>query len=153
MYLCVQDSCPESFFFWFLVYAEHLDQYVQYTSDTIYICQKPQILSNTHLRRPVRDEVGRTSIGKSKVSYRVHRIFVFGFSFFSMMYGCDCVRPCVDGTTGVICTLMCISSRRLHTNHTMMRHLPAVAEILPCRSSRDSNFESRVYDPVGGRFI
>ena len=51
-------------FFWFMVYAELLDQYVQCMSDTIDMCQKPQILSYTHIRRPMRDEMDGTSIGK-----------------------------------------------------------------------------------------
>ena len=37
-------------YFWFLVYAELLDQYVQCMSGTIDMCQKPQIRSDTHLR-------------------------------------------------------------------------------------------------------
>ena len=78
---------------------------------------------------------------------------MFGNSFFSMMHGCDHARSCVNGTTDATCTLMFICSRRIHTNHTMTRHPPAAAETLPRRSSRDSNFESRVDDPVGGRFI
>ena len=78
---------------------------------------------------------------------------MFGISFFSMMHGCDRARPCVDGTTCVACTLMRISSRRINVNHTMTRHPPAAAETPPRRSSRDSNFESRIDDPVGERFI
>ncbi len=73
---------------------------------------------------------------------------MFGLSFFSMIHGCDHARPCVDGTTCVICTLMRISSRRIHTNHTMTRHLSAAAETLCRRSSCDSIFESRDDDPM-----
>ncbi len=91
-------------FFWFMVYAELFDQYVQCMSDTIDMCQKPQIRSDTHLRRPIRDEMDGTSM--------------FGLSFFSMIHGCDHARPCVDGTTCVTCTLMRISSGCIHTCHT-----------------------------------
>ena len=48
--------------FWFMVHAEVFDQYVQYMSDTRDVCQKPQIRSDTHLRRPKCDEVGGTII-------------------------------------------------------------------------------------------
>ncbi len=77
------------YFFWFMVYAKLFDQYVQYMSDTIDRCQKPLIRSYTHLRSPIRDEMGRTSIWKSKVSERAYRRFMFGNSFFSMMQDCD----------------------------------------------------------------
>ena len=107
-------------FFWFLVYAEVFDQYVQYMSDTRDIYQKPQIRSDTHLRRSIRDEMGGTSIGKSKFSERAYRRFMSGVLFFSVMHDCDTARPYVDGTTGAICTLMLTSSHRLHTNHTML---------------------------------
>ena len=50
--------------FWFLVYAEVFDQYVQYMSDTRDVCQKPQIRSNTHLRMSIYYEMGGTSIEK-----------------------------------------------------------------------------------------
>ncbi len=76
-----------------------------------------------------------------------------GLSLFSMMHGCELARPCVDGTTCVACTLMRISSRRINVNRTMTRHPPAAAETPPCRSSRDSNFESRVEDPPSIGFI
>ena len=136
-----------------MVYAELLDQYVQCMSDTVDVCQKPQILADTHLRRPVCDEVGGTSIGKSKVSDRVDRRVMFRESFFSMMHDCDHARPCVDDTTDVACTFMLTSSRRIHTNRTITRHPPAAAQTLRRRSSRDSNFESRDSGLVGGRFI
>ena len=51
-------------FFWFMVYAELFDQYVQYMSDTRGVCQKPLIPSDTHLRYHKCDEMGGTSIGK-----------------------------------------------------------------------------------------
>ncbi len=120
--------------FWFMVYAELFDQYVQYMSDTIDVCQKLQILSDTHFRRPIYDEVGGTSIGKSKVSDRAYRSFMFGGSCFSVMHDCDPARPCVNDTTDATCTMMLISSRRLHTNHTMTRH-PSVAAGAPSRRS------------------
>ena len=136
-----------------MVYAELFDQYVQYMSDTRGVCQKPLIPSDTHLRYHKCDEMGGTSIGKRKVSERPYRRFMFGISFFSMMQDCDHARPCVDGTTCATCTLIFICSRCIHTRHTMMYHPPAAAEALHHRSSWDSNFDSRVDDPVGGRFI
>ena len=78
---------------------------------------------------------------------------MFGNSSFSTMHGCERVRPCVDGTTDATCTLMSICSRLIHVDHTMTRHPPAAEETLRRRSSQDSNFESRVDDPVGGGFI
>ncbi len=130
-------------FFWFMVYAELFDQYVQYMSDTRGVCQKPLIPSDTHLRYHKYDEMGGTSIGKWKVSERAYRIFMFGISFFSMMQDCDHTRPYVDGTADATYTLMFICSRRIHTNHTMMYHPPAAAEALPRRSSRLQLWEPR----------
>ena len=59
------------------------DQYIQYMSDTRDVCQKPEIHSDTHIRKPMHDEMGGTSIAKSKVSDMLYRRFhVLGSIYF-----------------------------------------------------------------------
>ena len=140
-------------FSWFLACAEVSDQCIQCMSDTRDMYQKLQMRSDTHLRRPVHDEMGGTRIWKSKVSERGYRRFMCGDLFSSVMNDCDRARPCSNGTTDATCTLMFICSRRIHTNNTMTCHLSAAADALRHRSSWDSIFESRDDGLVGGRYI
>ncbi len=76
-----------------------------------------------------------------------------GDFFSSVMNDCDRARPCSNDTTDATWTLMPVSSRHINANRTMTRHQSEPADVQCRRSSRDSNFESRVDDPVGGRFI
>ncbi len=57
--LYIQDSCPDSVS-WFLTSAEVSDQYMPYVLYSNDMCQKRQMRSDTNLRRPVYDEMGKT---------------------------------------------------------------------------------------------
>ncbi len=140
-------------FSWFLAYAEVSDQCIQCMSDTRDMYQKLQMRSDTNLRRPVYDEMGGTRMWKLKYSEKAYMRFMSGDLFSSVMNDCDCARPCVNGTRDVACMLISTSSRRNNVNHTMTHHQSGPTDIQGRRSSRDSNFESRVDGPVGGGFI
>jgi hypothetical protein len=103
---------------WFLAYAEVSDQYMPYVLYSNDMCQKRQMRSDSHLRRPVYDEMGETRTWKSKYSEKAYRRFMSGDLFSSVMNDCDRARPSSNGTTDVACRLMLVSQRRINVNHT-----------------------------------
>ena len=81
------------------------------------------------------------------------RKFVSDDLYLSVVNGCDRARSCVAGTTNMACPFLSTSLRHFNVNRSWRVSTWQQYTYNGARSSRDSNFESRVDGPTGMRFI